>query len=123
MTLAAQRLASGDFGARVFLKGNDEFRDLAIPSTRRAASWSRFVELGHQKAELKSTIDSLREGHFVIDKRGEVVYCNESLKGDPEGRDASWRGRYTGRSSGSRSFIELMEKARSGGSARSKEWR
>jgi len=114
LTLAAQRLASGDFGARVFLKGNDEFRALAdtFNSTSRRLK-SAFDELGRQKAELKSIIDSLREGLVVINKKGEVIYCNESLKsilGAPSGIE----GQLYWEALGQPRFIEVLERARSG---------
>ncbi len=114
LTLAAQRLASGDFGARVFLKGNDEFRALAdtFNSTSRRLK-SAFDELGRQKAELKSIIDSLREGLVVINKKGEVIYCNESLKsilGAPSGIEGQLYWEALGQSR----FIEILERARGG---------
>ena len=114
LTLAAQRLASGDFGARVFLKGNDEFRALAdtFNATSRQLK-SAFDELGRQKAELKSIIDSLKEGLVVIDKKGEVVYSNESLKGILK-VEAGLEGQLYWEVLGQSRFIELLERARSG---------
>jgi len=38
-----------------------------------------FSELGQQKEELKSIIDSLQEGLLVLDKQGRVIRSNESF--------------------------------------------
>jgi len=39
-----------------------------------------FSELGQQKEELKSIIDSLQEGLLVLDKQGKVIRSNESFR-------------------------------------------
>jgi len=114
LTRASKRLASGDFTARVFLKRKDEFRALAdtFNSTSRQLE-TAFGELGRQKAELKSIIDSLREGLVVVNRRGEIIYSNESLKAILK-TDSALEGRLYWEALRQSQFIELMERARSG---------
>jgi two-component system phosphate regulon sensor histidine kinase PhoR len=81
LTFAARKVASGDFGARVFLKTNDELRVLADSFNRMNEQMGKmFSELGQQKEELKSIIESLQEGLLVLDKQGKVIRSNESLR-------------------------------------------
>jgi len=81
LTLAARKVASGDFSARVFLKTKDELRGLADSFNRMNEEMeTMFSELGQQKEELKSIIDSLQEGLLVLDKQGRVIRSNESFR-------------------------------------------
>ena len=81
LTLAARKVASGDFSVRVFLKTKDELRVLADSFNRMNEEMGKmFSELGQQKEELKSIIDSLQEGLLVLDKQGRVIRSNESFR-------------------------------------------
>jgi two-component system phosphate regulon sensor histidine kinase PhoR len=81
LTSAARKVASGDFSARVFLKTRDELRGLADSFNRMNEEMERiFSELGQQKEELESIIDSLQEGLLVLDKQGRVILSNESFR-------------------------------------------
>ena len=81
LTSAAKKVASGDFSVRVFLKTKDELRVLADSFNRMNEEMEKmFSELGQQKEELKSIIDSLREGLLVFDKQGKVIRSNESFQ-------------------------------------------
>jgi two-component system, OmpR family, phosphate regulon sensor histidine kinase PhoR len=81
LTLAARKVASGDFSVRVFLKTKDELRVLADSFNRMNEEMEKmFSELGQQKEELKSIIDSLQEGLLVLDKQGKVIRSNESFR-------------------------------------------
>ncbi len=113
LTAASERLAAGDFDTRVFLRRNDEFRELAntFNSMSREIK-TAFEGLNRQSAELKSIIDSLREGLIVINKRGAIVYCNESLK-TIIGRESVAEGELYWEVLAQPEFMELMEKARS----------
>ena len=113
LTAASQRLAAGDFDTRVFLKRNDEFQALAdtFNSMSREIK-DAFEELDRQRAELDSIIDSLREGLIVIDRRGVIVYCNESLKAII-GRESEVEGELYWEVLGQAQFMELMDKVRS----------
>jgi two-component system, OmpR family, phosphate regulon sensor histidine kinase PhoR len=81
LTLAARKVASGDFSVRVFLKTKDELRVLADSFNRMNEEMGKmFSDLGQQKEELKSIIDSLQEGLLVLDKQGKVIRTNESFR-------------------------------------------
>jgi two-component system phosphate regulon sensor histidine kinase PhoR len=81
LTLAATKVASGDFSARVFLNTKDELRGLANSFNRMNEEMGRmFSELGQQKEELKIIIDSLQEGLLVLDKEGRIIRSNESFR-------------------------------------------
>ena len=81
LTLAARKVASGDFSARVFLKTKDELRVLSDSFNRMNEEMEKmFSELGQQKEELNSIIDSLQEGLLVLDKQGRVIRSNESFR-------------------------------------------
>jgi two-component system phosphate regulon sensor histidine kinase PhoR len=81
LTSAARKVASGDFSVRVFLKTKDELRELADNFNRMNEEMQRmFTELGQQKEELNSIIDSLQEGLLVLDKQGRVIRSNESFQ-------------------------------------------
>ena len=114
LTAASERLAAGDFDTRVFLRRNDEFRTLAdtFNSMSREIK-TAFEGLNRQRAELKSIIDSLKEGLIVINKRGEIVYYNESLK-TIIGKESIAEGELYWEALGQPQFMELVEKARNG---------
>jgi two-component system phosphate regulon sensor histidine kinase PhoR len=81
LTLAAGKVASGDFSARVFLKTKNELKELADSFNRMNEEMGRmFSELGQQKEELKIIIDSLQEGLLVLDKEGRAIRSNESFR-------------------------------------------
>jgi two-component system phosphate regulon sensor histidine kinase PhoR len=81
LTLAAGKVASGDFSVRVFLKTKDELRVLANSFNRMNEEMEKmFSELGQQKEELNSIIDSLQEGLVVLDKQGRIIRSNESFR-------------------------------------------
>jgi two-component system phosphate regulon sensor histidine kinase PhoR len=81
LTLAARKVASGNLSVRVFLKTNDELRVLADSFNRMNEEMEKmFSELGQQKEELNSIIESLQEGLLVLDKQGKVIRSNESLR-------------------------------------------
>jgi two-component system phosphate regulon sensor histidine kinase PhoR len=114
LTAASKKLAAGDYDTRVFLDRNDEFRALADTFNGMSREIkSAFEDLRRQKTELSSIIDSLREGLIVIDKRGLVIYSNESLKAII-GRDTPLEGATYWEALGEPRFTELMEKARTG---------
>jgi len=81
LTSAARKVASGDFSVRVHLKARNELGELADSFNRMNEGMERiFSELGRQKEELKSVIDSLQEGLLVLDKQGKVIRSNESFR-------------------------------------------
>jgi two-component system phosphate regulon sensor histidine kinase PhoR len=81
LTLAARKVSSGDFSVRVFLRTKDELRELADSFNRMNEEMEKmFSEIGQQKEELKSIIESLQEGLLVLDKHGRVIRSNESFR-------------------------------------------
>ena len=77
---AARKVASGDFGVRVFLKNRDELGELAGSFNQMNAEMQRmFSEIGQQKEELNSIIHSLQEGLLVLDRQGRIIRANESF--------------------------------------------
>ena len=80
LAAAARRVAEKDFSARVFLKQDDELKELADNfNAMNAEMSSLFTELTGQKEELDSLIHSLQEGFLVLDTQGRIIHSNESL--------------------------------------------
>ncbi len=110
LTWAARKVASGDFSVRVFLKTKDELRVLADSFNLMNEEMEKmFSELGQQKEELKSIIDSLQEGLLVLDKQGKVIRSNESFR-KIIGNQAA-EGKFYWEIMRNPRFPELMEKA------------
>ena len=81
LVVAAGRIGSGDFGARLYLKNRDEIGTLADSFNYMAEQLSSsFSELLREKAELDAIVSSLNEGLVVLDKRGAILHFNESFK-------------------------------------------
>jgi len=110
LTLAARKVASGDFSVRVFLKTKDDLRELADSFNRMNEEMVRmFSEISQQKEELKSIIESLQEGLLVLDKQGRVIRSNESFR-KIIGNEAA-EGKFYWEIMRNPRFPELMEKA------------
>lgn len=78
---ASQRVASGDFETKVFLKSRDELRELGQGfnfMTERIKSL--FSELSRQKEELNGILSSMEEGLLALDKSGKILFCNENFQ-------------------------------------------
>jgi len=81
LSAVSRRIADEDFSARVFLKSNDELRELADSFNNMATRMKTlFDELTKQKEELDSVISSLQEGILVLDIEEEIVLCNNSFR-------------------------------------------
>ncbi len=77
---AFRKLSLKNFNVRVFLKRNDELKDLADVFNDMAVQMRNlFDELSHQKEELNGIISSLQEGLLVIDAEDKVLFANKSL--------------------------------------------
>jgi two-component system phosphate regulon sensor histidine kinase PhoR len=108
--LAARKVASGDFSVRVFLKTKDELRVLADSFNRMNEEMEKmFSELGQQKEELKSIIESLQEGLLVLDKQGKAIRSNESFRRITGGQAAE--GKFYWEIIRNPRFSELMKRA------------
>lgn len=77
----AQKVADGDFKARVFLKQRDELGKLASRFNYMAERIDTlFTELTLQKDELFGIISSIEEGIIVLDRDGKIMLMNESFQ-------------------------------------------
>ncbi len=79
---ALRKAVNEQFNIRVFMKRNDEFKELADSfnyMTSRIAEL--FAELSSQKEELDSIMASLQEGLLVLDREDRVLFTNASLRG------------------------------------------
>ncbi len=78
---ALHKVADHNFNVRVFLRNNDELRELADSFNYMIGSMEElFAELSRQKEELDSIISSLQEGILVLDKEEKILIANESLR-------------------------------------------
>jgi two-component system phosphate regulon sensor histidine kinase PhoR len=78
---ALHKVAGQNFNVRVFLKNNDELKELADSFNYMIAEMEGlFGELSRQKEELDSIISSLQEGILVLDKEERVLITNKSLQ-------------------------------------------
>jgi two-component system phosphate regulon sensor histidine kinase PhoR len=78
---ASKTLSQGDFNTRIFLRKNDEMKELA-DSFNNMASKMRglFEEISINNEELKTIISSIQEMLLVFDKEGRIKLSNESFK-------------------------------------------
>lgn len=78
---ASQRVAQGDFKARVYLQSKDELHDFANSFNYMADQVELlFKELSKKKEELAAVIDSIREGLLVLDKDDKIKMSNNSFR-------------------------------------------
>uniref|UniRef100_A0A7C6AA54 histidine kinase n=1 Tax=candidate division WOR-3 bacterium TaxID=2052148 RepID=A0A7C6AA54_UNCW3 len=78
---AARRVASGDFGIKVFLRKQDELAELADSFNYMTEQIKNsFTELAQQKDELNAIIASIQEGLVVIDEKGRIRLSNDGFK-------------------------------------------
>jgi two-component system phosphate regulon sensor histidine kinase PhoR len=92
MKSASERIAAGDFDARVFLKNRDELKDLAAGlnlMTERIQY--QFSEMSRQKEELNSILFSIADSLLAIDRQGKILFSNKIFQDifqveNPEGK-------------------------------------
>lgn len=78
---AVQRVASGDFDVKVFIKDHDDAIELADNFNAMTDQIkSLFNELSRQKDSLNNIIASVQEGLAVLDSSGKIVRSNESFQ-------------------------------------------
>jgi two-component system, OmpR family, phosphate regulon sensor histidine kinase PhoR len=81
LNIAFQKVASGDFETKVFLKRNDEVKQLAESFNLMTDQIKTlFEELSFQKDNLNSIFASIQEGFAVLDDKGRIILSNESFK-------------------------------------------
>jgi two-component system phosphate regulon sensor histidine kinase PhoR len=92
MKQASERIASGDFTTRVFLKNRDELRDLAESlNSMTERIRDLFDELSRQKEELSGVLSTIADGLLAVDKQGKILFNNEIFRSifqihNPEGK-------------------------------------
>lgn len=92
LTLAARKVASGDFEAKVFLKNRDEIKDLADSFNNMTDQIKAlFSEVSSKKEELAKIIDSIQEGLIIISNDENIRFSNEAFRklagnASPEGK-------------------------------------
>ncbi len=78
---AFKDISSGHFEARIFLKHEDEFKEIAERFNEMALHLKTiFTELNNQKGEILTIINSIQEGLLVLDKTGKIQLSNSSFK-------------------------------------------
>jgi len=88
---ASEKLADGDFSAKVKFERKDEIGRLAESFNKMSRELKQlFDNLNLKQEELNSIISFLEEGLLVLDKKGKVILFNESFKKivqiNPEGK-------------------------------------
>lgn len=88
LVLAAKQVSQGNFNIKVFLKNNDELKDLAESFNEMTIKMQNmFQHLANQKEEFNTIISSIEEPLFVLKKDGTVKLCNESFKRIADNRE------------------------------------
>jgi len=78
---ATQKITAGDFDTRIFLKNNDELKELAESFNNMSEKMRiMFDEISSKKEELTRIISSIQEGLLLLNKKGEILLSNESLR-------------------------------------------
>ncbi len=81
LSAALHKAALKNFKIRVFLRRNDELKELADSFNDMIAQMEGlFTELFRQKEELNSIISSLQEGLLALDAQDRVLFANASFK-------------------------------------------
>ena len=80
LNIAFQKVASGNFETKVFLKRNDEVKQLADSFNLMTDQIKTlFGEVSFQKDNLNSIFSSIQEGFAVLDDKGRIILSNESF--------------------------------------------
>ncbi|MCX5812089.1 MAG: ATP-binding protein [Proteobacteria bacterium] len=78
---AAKTLSRGDFNTRIFLRKDDEMKELADSFNNMASKMhGLFEEVSNNNEELNTIISSIQEMLLVFDKEGKIKLSNESFK-------------------------------------------
>ncbi len=80
ISMAAQKVASGDFDVKVFLHGKSEIKDLSDNFNFMTQKIKElFTKVTSQKEELNTIIASISEGLAVFDIKGKILLSNYSF--------------------------------------------
>ncbi|RKY57908.1 MAG: hypothetical protein DRP94_07710, partial [Candidatus Latescibacterota bacterium] len=81
MVDTTKKIASGDFGVRVFAKRKDELGELAAALNEMARKLEdSFASLSTERQELRAILSSTVEGIVVLEEGGRIILANESFK-------------------------------------------
>jgi len=81
LVCASQKVAEGDFDTKIFLKKEDELKELADGFNYMTSEIKNlFSEISSQKEGINRIISSIQEGLFVLDKNDKIVLSNENFK-------------------------------------------
>lgn len=80
ISLAAQKVAGGDFDVKVFLHGKSEIKDLSDNFNFMTQKIKElFTKVTSQKEELDAIISSINEGLAVFDTKGKLLLSNKAF--------------------------------------------
>lgn len=81
LSLAASRVASGDFNTKVKMRGQDEISELSLSFNNMTKRIKKlFDKVISQKEELDALIYTIKEGLVLLKKNGQIVLFNEAFK-------------------------------------------
>src|SRR5262249_26867628 len=75
---AADRIAAGDYGQKVYLAGKDEGATLAETFNRMSLSLAAgFTQLEEDRQQLRTILSSMVEGVIALDADQRIVFAND----------------------------------------------
>ncbi len=81
LTIAAKRVAAGDFSARIVVNTRDELQELGDTFNYMAQELSRTVTtIRRQNAEMDSMLSGMTDGVLAVDASGEILLSNYELE-------------------------------------------
>lgn len=80
LSQASRKVALGDFDIKVFIKGRDEIKELAVNFNHMTERLKALFELVNtQKEEYQTVISSIKEGLIVADINGKILLSNNGF--------------------------------------------
>jgi two-component system phosphate regulon sensor histidine kinase PhoR len=78
---ASHKIASGDFGVKIFFKNKDEFREVADSFNFMTEHIKTlFNELTLKQEQMNSILASIKEGLLTLDRENKILLSNKSFK-------------------------------------------
>jgi two-component system, OmpR family, phosphate regulon sensor histidine kinase PhoR len=78
LTEGADRIASGDYGQKVYATGADEVRTLARTFNHMSERLSsQFAQLDEERQQLRAILSGMIEGVVALDARQRILFANE----------------------------------------------
>lgn len=107
---AVKRISQRDFEAKVFLKNEDELKELGDSINNMGEQMRElFADISGRNEELDTIISSIQEPLVVLDKDGRIRLSNESFNRLVRSSEA--KGKFHWEAVRSPDFIELIKKA------------